>query len=127
MKIYTQETLIEALIDIRSKGWIPTHRKNNDGGVGNTLEDLLGLEENNLPLPNTVEWEIKSQRKGTTSLITLFHMEPSPRACKFVPAIFLPNFGWPHKEAGKKYPEEEMSFRQTIFADKYNGRGFRVK
>ncbi len=47
MKTYTKVSLIEALIEIRNQGWIPTGRKNNDGGVGNTLEDLLGIEENN--------------------------------------------------------------------------------
>lgn len=57
MKTYTKESLIEALKGIRDQGWIPTGRKNNDGGVGNTLEDLLGIEENNLPLPNAAEWD----------------------------------------------------------------------
>ena len=47
MKTYTKKSLIRALKDIRDQGWIPSGRKNNDGGVGNTLEDLLGIEENN--------------------------------------------------------------------------------
>lgn len=72
MRTYTKKSLITALIAIRNKGWIPTGRKNNDGGVGNTLEDLLGIEENNLPTPNAAEWELKAQKKDTTSLITLF-------------------------------------------------------
>ncbi len=127
MKIYTKDELIEALIEIRNRGWIPTRRKNNDGGVGNTLEDLLGIEENNLPIPNAAEWELKAQKKDTTSLITLFHMEPSPRAFKFVPSILLPEFGWRHKEAGKKYPHNEKSFRQTINAKRYSSRGFSIK
>ena len=87
MKTYTKKSLIKVLKEIRSKGWIPTGRKDNDGSVGNTLEDLLGIEENNLPIPNAAEWELKAQKKNTTSLITLFHMEPSPRAYKFVPSI----------------------------------------
>jgi len=127
MKKYTKKSLVKALQEIRHQGWIPTGRKNNDGGVGNTLEDLLGIEENNLPLPNTAEWEIKSQKKNSTSLVTLFHMEPSPRAYKFVPSILLPQFGWPHKEAGKKYSTDEKSFRQTINANRYSNRGFTVK
>ncbi|HIE65664.1 MAG: MvaI/BcnI family restriction endonuclease [Verrucomicrobiales bacterium] len=120
MKTYTKESLIEALETIRTQGWIPTGRKNNDGGVGNTLEDLLGIEENNLPLPNAAEWELKAQKKNTTSLVTLFHMEPSPRAFKFIPSILLPVFGWKHKEAGEKYPDTEKSFRQTICTKSYN-------
>ncbi|MBU0698399.1 MAG: MvaI/BcnI restriction endonuclease family protein [Proteobacteria bacterium] len=126
MKTYTKESLIKALIEIREMGWMPTGRKNNDGGVGNTLEDLLGIEENNLPLPNAAEWELKAQKKDTTSLITLFHMEPSPRAYKFVPSILLPEFGWQHQEAGGKYSDDEKSFRQTISAKGYSNRGFSV-
>ena len=78
MKTYTKKTLIARLRAIRDEGWIQNKRTGNDGGVGNTLEDLLGIEENNLPLPNAAEWELKTQRVGTTSLVTLFHMEPSP-------------------------------------------------
>jgi hypothetical protein len=46
---------------------------------------------------------------------------------KFVPSILLPNYGWAHKEAGKKYPANEMSFRQTIHAMSRSDRGFMVK
>ena len=127
MKTYTKEGLIIALQKIRDIGWIATGRKNNDGGVGNTLEDLLGIEENNLPIPNAAEWELKAQKKDTSSLVTLFHMEPSPRAYKFVPLILLPVFGWRHKEAGTRYPQGEKSFRQTINAKTYSNRGFTVK
>ena len=59
-------------------------------GVGNTLEDLLGIVENNLPLPNAAEWELKCQRAKTSSLTTLLHSEPSPRAMKLVPSLLLP-------------------------------------
>ncbi len=118
--------MITELIHIREQGWIKTKRKNNDGGVGNTLEDLLGIEENNLPIANAAEWELKAQKKGT-SLVTLFHLEPSPKAYKFVPSILLPNYGWKHKEAGKKYPENEMSFRQTINTKIFSDRGFSVQ
>jgi hypothetical protein len=90
------------------------------------LEDLLGIKENNLPIPNAAEWELKCQRIETTSLTTLFHMEPSPQALKFVPQIFLPKYGWPHQEAGTKHPEEEMSFRQTITGTSRSDRGFKV-
>lgn len=126
MKIYTKEELIRKLLEIRDMGWIPNARPGNQGGVGNTLEDLLGIEENNLPLPNASEWELKAQRANQSSLTTLFHMEPSPRALKFVPAILLPKYGWKHEEAGKKYPESEMSFRQTINAVSRTDRGFGI-
>mgnify|MGYP003729580161 CR=1 FL=1 len=67
MNILTKDDLIKALKEIRNKGWIPNARPGNAGGVGNTLEDLLGIEENNLPIPNAAEWELKCQRSDTSS------------------------------------------------------------
>ena len=43
MKIYTKEELIEKLKAIARQGWIPNARQGNHGGIGNTLEDLLGI------------------------------------------------------------------------------------
>lgn len=127
MKVFTKESLKEELQAIRSRGWIETQRKGNDGGVGNTLEDLLGIEENNLPLPNAGEWEVKGQREDSNSLITLFHMEPSPRALKFVSQVLLPHYGWRHAKAGRKHPDGERSFRQTLTAGARTNRGFTIR
>ena len=44
MKIYTKQKLITKLKKIAHKGWIPNARHGNHGGIGNTLEDLLGIE-----------------------------------------------------------------------------------
>ena len=126
MEAFTKESLVLEMRKIRDRGWVPNSRPGNAGGVGNTLEDMLGIEENNLPIPNAAEWELKCQRAGSTSLITLFHMEPSPRAFKFVPNVFLPRYGWPHKEAGRARGASEMSFRQTINAAQRSDRGFGV-
>ncbi|MDR0728553.1 MAG: MvaI/BcnI family restriction endonuclease [Prevotellaceae bacterium] len=127
MKIYTKYSLIKEFRAIAQRGWIPNARQGNNGGIGNTLEDLLGIEENNLPIPNAAEWELKAKRLNTSSLTTLFHTEPSPRAVKFVSQILLPYYGWQHKEAGKKYPKTELSFRQTIHGNSPSDRGFMVK
>ena len=126
IKLYTKKELIRRFKEIKAMGWIENGRHGNAGGVGNTLEDLLGIEENNLPIPNAAEWELKAQRGDTTSLITLFHTEPSPRAIKFVPSVLLPKYGWRHQDAGAKYPPSEMSFRQTISANTRSDRGFGV-
>ncbi|MCS6838625.1 MAG: MvaI/BcnI family restriction endonuclease [Bdellovibrionaceae bacterium] len=130
MKLYTKSELVEEIRKIAQRGW---HRsiKNtintrNDGAVGNTLEFLLGLDENNLPLPNTQEWELKGQREHTNSLITLKHIEPSPQAAKIVSSLLIPLYGWEHKEAGKKYPPDEKSFRSTTSATTFTKRGFRL-
>jgi len=126
MKTYSKDGLISALKAIRKQGWIASARPGNAGSVGNTIEDLLGIEENNLPIPNASEWELKCQKKSTSSLVTLFHSEPSPRACRFVPQMLLPQYGWPHQEAGTRHPDGEMSFRQTINGLSRSDRGFQV-
>ena len=106
--IYTKQALIDKLKEIVNTGWIPNARRGNQGGIGNTLEDLLGIKENNLPIPNAAEWELKAQRLNSSSLTTLFHIEPSPRAVGFVSQILLPKYGWAHQEAGKKYTSKEL-------------------
>lgn len=124
--VYSKESLINRLKVISKMGWIPNARKGNQGGIGNTLEDLLEIKENNLPIPNASEWELKAQRLNSASLTTLFHIEPSPRAIRFVPQVLLPKYGWLHKEGGKKYSKGEMSFRQTIHGLSRSDRGFMV-
>ncbi|NQS90393.1 MvaI/BcnI restriction endonuclease family protein [Patescibacteria group bacterium] len=130
MKLYTKDQLIGEIHKIFEKGWYSSVKKTvdvrNDGAVGNTLEVLLGIKENNLPIPNAQEWELKGQRSHTSSLITLKHIEPSPRAARIVPQQLLPHYGWQHKQAGKKYPETEMSFRSTTSATKFTSRGFKI-
>lgn len=121
MKVFTKESLIAELTNICNSGWVRSHKNSeNDGSVGNTLEKLLGIPENNLPLPNAAEWELKAQRRGT-SLLTLFHMDPSPRAMQLISKLLLPKYGWPLKGY-----ENEKSFRLTIGTLSSNDRGFRV-
>ncbi len=55
MNIFTKEILIQKLHEIANEGWIENRRHSNHGGIGNTLEDLLGISENNLPIPNATE------------------------------------------------------------------------
>ncbi len=127
MQLYTKDELINKLKQLAKMGWVPNGRFGNQGGIGNTLEDFLGITENNLPIPNASEWELKTQRLKTSSLTTLFHMEPSPRAVGFVPKVLLPLYGWPHQAAGTAYKTDEMSFRQTIHGLSYSDRGFIVQ
>ncbi len=127
LKPISKEELISKLHEIEQIGWIEnTTRLTNDGAIGNKLEDLLGIPENNLPIPNAAEWELKTQRDNTMSLLTLFHMEPSPRAFKIVSSVLLKKYGWSHKDAGKSYPLDEMSFRATLSTKGYT-RGFSIR
>ena len=43
--------LVRKLKAIKKMGYIKTHRTGNTG-IGKTLEDLLGIKENNIPGPN---------------------------------------------------------------------------
>jgi hypothetical protein len=87
---------------------------------------LLGIPENNLPIANSNGWELKGQRLHTSSLVTLKHYEPFPRGADIVSKMLLPLYGWSHKEAGKKYPRNEMSFRSTTSATQFTSRGFNI-
>ena len=130
IKIITKEQLIEEIRKVSKQGWIKSVKRTkttrNDGAVGNTLEKLLGIPENNLPIANSNGWELKGQRLHTSSLVTLKHYEPFPRGADIVSKMLLPLYGWPHKEAGKKYPRNEMSFRSTTSATQFTNRGFSV-
>jgi len=126
VKTFTKEQLIAEIKSISEMGWIHNaHRRGNSGAIGNTLEDLLGIKENNLPIPNASEWELKVST--IKSNITLCHVEPSPRACRLVPQVLLPRYGWSHKQAGLDRVAGELSFRQTINAMKHSSRGFIVR
>lgn len=76
MKNYAE--LILDLKDIKEMGFIKTHRSGNTG-IGKTLEDLLGIEENNFAGPNGYQTELKSSRKRSLSMLTLFTKSPMPK------------------------------------------------
>ena len=52
-KIYIKVSLVTELLEMKNRGWIKSIRNvNNSGSIGNTLEALLCITENNLQLPN---------------------------------------------------------------------------
>ena len=71
-----QEKFIEAFKHVRSLGRVKAARKGNTG-IGKTLEDIIGVEENNLDAPDLHGYEIKSQRLLTSSYLTLFTKAPT--------------------------------------------------
>ena len=73
----TLDELIEKLRELKTAEYIKTHRA-GPTGIGKTLEDLLGITENNIDISNTTFAEIKSARKGVQSMLTLFTKAPSP-------------------------------------------------
>lgn len=69
-------TFLTKMEQIKKMGWVKTHR-GADTGVGKTLEDLLGITENNIDLPDLGETgELKAVRRNSSSLLTLFTLEP---------------------------------------------------
>lgn len=75
--ITTLDDFIVAYEKIKQRGWIRTHRA-GPTGVGKTLEDLLGIEENNFDAPDFGEYELKSCRIGSQSMLTIFTKTPQP-------------------------------------------------
>jgi len=60
------------LQEIKNKGFIQSLRKGSTG-IGYTFETLFGVQENNIPIPDIGgRVEIKTMRRDSQSLITLF-------------------------------------------------------
>jgi hypothetical protein len=62
------EEILAKLKAIEKKRWVKTHRA-GPTGIGKTLEDLLGIQENNIPRPNGHLLELKSARKNQGSIL----------------------------------------------------------
>jgi len=107
----TFEEIIEKLKKIVEMGYIKTH-KPGDAGIGKTLEDLLGIPENNFPSPNGIKTELKSARKGTKSMLTLFTKSPLPKKAN---SELLTRFGYESKKGNG-----EKKLHTTLNAISYN-------
>lgn len=99
MQQMSYSELVAKLQAVKKMGYVPTHR-HGDTGIGKTLEDLVGIEENNVPGPDAKMVELKSARAGGLSMLTLFTKQPLPRKAA------LPNlinqFGYPSEKNGEK-------------------------
>ncbi len=120
-RLVLREDMIKRFGQLVEKGWISSNRPISHGGIGNTIDELLGFPENNLPVADSAQWELKTHRLGSSSLVTLFHVEPQPRSERIVPRLLLPNYGWPDQRR-----ENELSFRQTLNALQFTDRGFTI-
>jgi len=65
------KNFVEKLMNLALKGWVKSRRSGNTG-IGKTLEDLLGIPENNKKIPDFKYAELKTHRKSASSLVTLF-------------------------------------------------------
>ncbi len=63
---------------IKSLGFVKNVKSdNNDGAIGNTCEQHLGVKENNLKDPDFEGWEIKTKKQYSKTATTLFSRKPS--------------------------------------------------
>jgi len=106
----TIEKLKEKFEEIKERGWISSHRS-HDTGIGKTFEDLMGIEENNIPLPDLDDkLEIKTQRANSSSRITLFTKAPIPKG---INRTLYECYGHEDENNNKK-------FHTTLISDDYN-------
>lgn len=114
MSITTQE-LKDKLQNIKAMGFIRTHRL-HDTGIGKTLEDLLGIEENNLQLPDFGEVELKAKRIDSGSMLTIATKSPEPRG---VNKLLFDQY---------KYLDGEGYFNlhSTVYGSRENPQSFKV-
>jgi hypothetical protein len=75
---------------VKEKGWVKSKRK-GPTGIGKTLEQLLGIKENNIALPDLGTVELKAHRIGSSSLITLFTF--NRKAWKMNPLTAIKKYG----------------------------------
>jgi hypothetical protein len=95
----TLQEALKTLRELKAKSYVPAHRY-GPTGIGKTLEDILGIKENNIDISNTTFAELKSARKGSNSMLTLFTKAPLPKAAN---SKILERFGYTSsKSNGKK-------------------------
>lgn len=111
----TLEQLIKKLEKIKKMGFVRTHRL-DDTGVGKTLEDLLGIKENNLRLPDIGDVELKAKRMGSESMLTIATKSPDPKGTN---RVLFENYKYKDKESC-------YSLHSTIYGSRYNPQGFKI-
>ncbi|MCX7839631.1 MAG: MvaI/BcnI family restriction endonuclease [Anaerolineae bacterium] len=91
-KRITLEDFKRSFAEIKKAGWIQSKRRGSTG-IGQTLEQLLGLDENNIALPDLGNVELKAHRIGSSSMITLFTF--NRKAWKMKPLDAVRQYGTP--------------------------------
>ena len=81
-------------------------------GIGKTLEDLLGICENNIPGPNGEMLELKAIRDDAKNMITLFTKSPEP---KNAIRTLLNKFGYEDRRRGTN----RLTLHETLSGNDY--------
>lgn len=129
---------VQRIKEIEQMGYVQSHRE-GDTGIGKTLEDLLGITENNIAGPDFALYELKSTRKGSVSMLTLFTKAPGPRGAN---KRLLEAFGYVQRKIPRRYkqltitgdkideskiPIEEKELHVTVDAEKPNSVGLMLE
>lgn len=109
--IHTLDDFIREYSIIRNMGWITTHRS-GPTGIGKTLEDLLGIQENNIDGPDFGDYELKSCRLNSSSMLTMFTKTPQPRGAANTLRM---TFGY----SSDAYENDEKVLHSTLSANRY--------
>ena len=112
---FNRAELIEKLKKIKDMGFVETHRA-HDTGIGKTLEDLLGIKENNIRLPDLGDLELKAKRVESASMLTLATKSPLPKG---INRILFERY---------KYLDEEghNNLHSTVCGSRINPQGFKI-
>ena len=111
----TLKKLKEQLKEIEKMGFVKTHR-GHDTGIGKTLEDLLGIKENNLKLPDVGKVELKAKRVDSSSMLTIATKSPEPKG---VNKVLFDKYKYLDKVG-------EYSLHSTVCGSRKNPQSFRV-
>ena len=122
--IDTLKDFVREYAKICDKGWIRTHRS-GPTGIGKTLEDLLGIPENNIDGPDFGDYELKSCRLNSNSMLTIFTKTPQPRGAA---NTLRKTFGY----SSNLYDNDEKVLHATLSADRFvsiadTGRSLKVE
>lgn len=109
--ITTLDDFIREFKKIVDMGWITTHRA-GPTGIGKTLEDLLGIVENNLDAPDFGDYELKSCRLNSNSMLTMFTLSPQPARSN---TYLREKYGY----ASGAYDNDEKVLHATLSADRF--------
>ncbi len=109
--IYTLEDFIREYHRICDMGWITTHRA-GPTGIGKTLEDLLGIPENNIDEPDFGDYELKSCRINSNSMLTMFTRAPQPARANTYLRL---KYGY----SSGAYDNDEKVLHSTLSADRF--------
>ncbi len=105
---------------LKAMGFVQSKRF-HDTGIGKTLEDWLEIKENNIAGPDNTEYELKSERNHSSSMLTMFTKSPLPRGST---TLLREEYGYPSKF--NKDPELHATLDSRNFTNLPSGKKLRI-